>query len=80
MLRVVLIVLFALAMTMATGPGVLLVNRPATVFGIPAVYAWGVGWYFVLVAIALVASRRYWRVSAKRLAETVEDRERGESS
>ena len=59
-LRRVLLVLFLLAMIAATGPGVLLVNRAEMVAGIPLVYAWGIAWYFVLVAIALVAYFKLW--------------------
>jgi hypothetical protein len=60
-LRNVLIFLFAVAMLMGTGPGVLLVNRPASVFGIPLVYAWGLLWYFVLVLIAVAAYAFLWK-------------------
>ena len=60
-LRSLLIVLFAAAMIMGTGPGVLLVNRPESVFGIPLVYAWGLLWYLVLVLIAVVASAFLWK-------------------
>jgi hypothetical protein len=59
-LRNVLLALFFIAMIAATGPGVLLVNRPEMIVGIPLVYAWAIGWYFVLVAIALVAYCKLW--------------------
>ena len=47
-------------MILGTGPGVVLVNRPETVGGIPLVYAWGILWYVVLVVIAIVAYRWLW--------------------
>lgn len=59
-LRYVLSALFVVAMVAATGPGVLLVNRPVMLFGIPLVYAWAIGWYFVIVAIALTAYFKLW--------------------
>jgi hypothetical protein len=68
-----LFVLFLLAMVMGTGPGTLLVNRAVTVQGIPLLYLWGILWYVVLVAIALVAYFRIWK------ADT-DDRGEGDSA
>jgi len=53
--------LFVLTMVMGAGPGVLLVNRPETFFGLPLVYAWGIFWYLVQVAIAIVAYVTIWK-------------------
>ena len=61
LLRNLLILLFTVAMVMGTGPGVLLVNRPTSVFGIPLLYAWGILWYFILVGIAVLASKYLWK-------------------
>ena len=47
-------------MCMAVGPGVLLVNRPDMFLGLPLLYAWGIFWYVVIVAIALLAYRYVW--------------------
>ncbi|MBD3671974.1 MAG: hypothetical protein HUJ26_00485 [Planctomycetaceae bacterium] len=55
--------LFFLVMILATGPGVLLVNRAEQVCGIPLVYLWGIIWYFVIVAIALIAYWKLWKSS-----------------
>jgi len=63
-LKCVLFALFLLAMIMGTGPGTLLVNRAVTLKGIPLLYLWGIGWYLVLVAIALVAYFRIWKTDA----------------
>ena len=53
-----------LSMLMGTGPGVLLVNRPTTIGGLPLVYVWGIGWYLVLVAVALIAYFVLWKNDA----------------
>lgn len=55
---------FALSMVLGTGPGVLLVNRPETIAGIPLVYAWGILWYVVQVAVVLIAYFTIWDASA----------------
>lgn len=55
--------LFLLVMTLATGPGVLLVNRPEQWWGVPVVYLWGIVWYFVILAIALIAYFKLWNSS-----------------
>jgi len=51
---------FAIAMLMGVGPGVLLVNRPETFLGLPLLYAWGIFWYLVIGAIALLAYLFVW--------------------
>ena len=63
-LAVILSVLFALSMILGVGPGVLLVNRAESEFGIPLLYAWGLLWYFVQVGIAVVAYVFLWRSPA----------------
>lgn len=78
MLKLVLIALFLLAMVMATGPGVLLVNTPTTILGIPAVYAWGILWYFVIVGVALTAFFTLWKKSAAEISDSVSDPDPGE--
>ncbi len=60
-LGVVLSLAFVIAMLMSVGPGVLLVNRPEAFLGLPILYAWAIFWYFVLVAIALLAFFFVWR-------------------
>jgi membrane protein implicated in regulation of membrane protease activity len=57
----ILAALFALSMVMGTGPGVLLVNRPDALFGVPLIFAWGIFWYLVQVAIVLVAYFAIWK-------------------
>ncbi|MEX2577447.1 MAG: hypothetical protein WD342_00195 [Verrucomicrobiales bacterium] len=50
-----------LAMVLATGPGVLIVNRPETMFGFPIIYVWGVAWYAVIGALAVATDRLVWK-------------------
>lgn len=45
---------------MATGPGVLLVNRPETFLGLPLIYVWGILWYLFICGIALVTDHFIW--------------------
>lgn len=59
-----LIISFFLTMLLGTGPGTLLVNRAVTIKGIPLLYLWGIVWYLVLVAIALIAYFRLWKSEA----------------
>ena len=59
------------SMLMGTGPGVLLVNQPTTIGGLPLVYVWGICWYLVLVAVALVAYFILWKNDAAE-AESLE--------
>jgi hypothetical protein len=60
----ILAAVFVLSMVMGTGPGVLLINRPDAVFGVPLVYAWGIFWYLVQAAVALIAYLALWRNAA----------------
>lgn len=55
-----LTLVFALSLILGAGPGVLLVNRPDTILGIPLVYAWGLFWYFVQVSVVLIAYFTLW--------------------
>ncbi|UUO07727.1 hypothetical protein M4951_05310 [Blastopirellula sp. J2-11] len=53
------IVIFSIVM--GVGPGVLLVNRPTMFLGLPLVYTWGIGWYFVLCVAAIISYCCLWR-------------------
>jgi len=66
-LSIILAALFIFALIMGPGPGMYLVNpdasseiAPATVLGMPILYAWAVFWYFVEAAIVLVAYFKLW--------------------
>ena len=56
----VLTVVFVLALLMGPGPGLMLANRPSTVFGIPWLYFWGLLWYVVEVVVVVVAFCCVW--------------------
>ncbi len=45
-------------LSLAVGPGLLLVNRPVFFLGIPIVYAWAIFWYLVLCGVAIAARRK----------------------
>ena len=66
-LTIILSVLFSIAMIMGPGPGIYLVNgdpaNPDSRFifaGIPILYLWAVGWFFVQAAVVLVAYLKLW--------------------
>ena len=67
-LAVVLTAVFALAMVMGPGPGLALINPDITdpsarytIAGVPVIYAWGVFWYGVQVAVIVTAYCTLWR-------------------
>jgi hypothetical protein len=62
-LTITLVVVFVLSMVLGTGPGVLLVNRPEAIGGVPLVYAWGTLWYVVQVVVVLIAYFTIWKSS-----------------
>jgi len=66
-LSIVLLLIFLLALFMGPGPGIYLVNpvpgEPATrrvVLGMPIVYVWAVFWFFVQLAVVVIAYFRLW--------------------
>ena len=66
-LGVVLFVIFVLALVMGPGPGIYLVNpvpgEPAArrvVLGMPVVYLWAISWFFVQLAVVVVAYCTLW--------------------
>lgn len=68
----ILLSIFAVSMVMGTGPGILLVNKPDSIYGIPLVYAWGILWYVVQVVVGLVAYFTLWRKSDQSDEQTAE--------
>jgi len=56
----ILTVIFAIALLMGPGPGLVLANRPTSVFGIPSLYFWGLLWYGVEVAVVVIAFFFVW--------------------
>ena len=61
----VLAAIFALAMFLGAGPGVLLVNQPATLFGLPRLYVWGLFWCAVEIAVVVAAYCFVWEAGDK---------------
>jgi hypothetical protein len=57
--------LFLAALLMGAGPGVLLVNQPATWFGFPRLYVWALFWCAVEIAIVVVAYWTVWRAAER---------------
>lgn len=50
---------------MGPGPGLYLVNpqrgEPTTFLGVPIVYLWAVGWFFVMAGVILAAYHVLWK-------------------
>ena len=67
-LRLGLVMAFVFALLMGAGPGLYLVNGYAaaggTILGMPALYAWAVGWCAVEAVIVLIAYLKVWRHEA----------------
>ncbi|MFC1614124.1 hypothetical protein ACFL5K_02385 [Gemmatimonadota bacterium] len=57
----ILLLLFAASYLMSNGPGVLLVNKPVLLAGIPLLYLWGLGWAVVQIGLILFAYFKIWR-------------------
>ena len=58
---VLLALVFVAALIMGPGPGILLVNTPEPILGLPAIYVWGLVWYVVEVAVVVAAYLWVWR-------------------
>lgn len=63
----ILLGLFALAMIMGTGPGILLVNPDASspepvasVANIPVLYLWALFWYAIQIIVLFIAYFNIW--------------------
>ncbi len=61
-LGVILTVIFAIALIMGPGPGITIgfINAPEPLWGLPAVYVWGLLWYVVEVSVVVVAYFFVW--------------------
>ena len=67
----VLFAVFAIAVIMGPGPGNLLINPdPADpeakrlFLGMPVIYVWAVGWYFVQAACIVIAYLKLWKADS----------------
>jgi hypothetical protein len=54
---------FAFAMILGAGPGILFVNQPEMWFGLPRLYVWGMFWCTVEIAVVVVAYVFVWRTN-----------------
>lgn len=62
-LGTILTIVFIVALVMGPGPGVMLVQG-TTFLGFPAIYAWGLLWYAVEVAVVVIAFCCVWKDDA----------------
>jgi membrane protein implicated in regulation of membrane protease activity len=62
----ILATVFVVALLMGPGPGMLLVNRPGEILGVPQLYAWGLIWYAVEVVVVLLAYMLIWSPRTRR--------------
>ncbi len=65
-LSIVLSAIFIFATIMGTGPGLHLVNplpgeKPATILGMPILFAWAVFWFFTQAIVVLTAYCKLWK-------------------
>jgi hypothetical protein len=56
-----LLYLFIFSFLMSNGPGVLLVNKPLLIAGIPILYLWALGWATVQISLIIYAYYKLWR-------------------
>ena len=62
----ILALIFVFATIMGPGPGLYLVNPsqeeavPATILGMPALFAWAVFWFIVQGGVVIVAYKKLW--------------------
>ena len=56
----ILAIVFAIALLMGPGPGLLLINQPKALFGLPALYVWGLIWFVVEVGVVVLLYLFVW--------------------
>ena len=56
-----LLLVFAVSYLLSNGPGLLLVNKPLLIAGMPLLYLWAAGWAVVQIGIILYAYFKLWR-------------------
>ncbi len=59
----ILAAVFAVAMLLGAGPGILLVNQPSTWFGLPRLYVWGMLWCTVEIIVVVTAYLLVWQTN-----------------
>ena len=70
-LSILLAVVFLVAVTMGSGPGIRLINPDPTdpqavftILGLPKIYVWGLWWYVVQLGAILIAYFKLWKDDA----------------
>ena len=54
---------FAAAMLMGAGPGIVLVNQPTMWLGLPRLYTWGIFWCAIEIGVVVVAYCFVWKTA-----------------
>jgi len=75
-----LLLAFAISFLMSNGPGVLLVNKPSLVAGMPLLYLWALAWGIVQIGIVLYAYFKLWRHEVEEEIQQAQDKTSGEGS
>ena len=75
-----LLLAFAVSFLMSNGPGVLLVNKPSLVAGMPLLYLWALGWGIVQIGIILYAYFKLWRHEVEEEIEGAGENAAGEGA
>jgi hypothetical protein len=56
-----LVIIYAVSLLLSNGPGVLLVNRPILILGLPLIYIWAIFWWLFQMSLVLIAYFRVWK-------------------
>jgi hypothetical protein len=56
-----LLIIYAVSLLLSNGPGVLLVNRPVLILGLPLIYVWALFWWLFQMTLVLIAYFRVWK-------------------
>ena len=58
-----LLIIYAVSLLFSNGPGVLLINRPVLLLGLPLIYIWAIFWWLVQMSIVLTAYFKVWKTN-----------------
>ena len=56
-----LLLAYIVSYLLSNGPGLLLVNKPLLIAGIPLLYLWALGWATVQIGLIIYAYYKLWR-------------------
>ncbi|OGG06280.1 MAG: hypothetical protein A3F83_17070 [Candidatus Glassbacteria bacterium RIFCSPLOWO2_12_FULL_58_11] len=74
-----LLLAFAVSFLLSNGPGLLLVNKPLLIAGMPLLYLWAAGWAAIQIGIILYAYFKLWRDEVEEEFETAGPDRSGEA-